>query len=254
MKNQEKWVPSKYIFNRKGRLIASRDLAEVGIGSRLIADIVARYYERHLTADKIDGGCRLLDLGCGKVPFYFLYKRIVDDVVCVDWENTIHKNEYLDFSCDLTKPLPFEDNSFDIIVLSDVLEHIPEPEKVFVEIRRLLKTNGKLIFNVPFMYWLHEQPYDYYRYTEFALRRFLQIGKLELELLEPLGGLPEIFADFASKIFGMFPCHLGHPMANFIQWITEIIVFKTEIGKKISKITGRNFPLGYFGIARKPLN
>ena len=95
------------------------------------------------------------------------------DNICVVLENTLHKSEYLDFECDMKKVLPFMDGELDTIILSDVLEQIPQPEHLWKEMSRILSIGGKIIMNVPFYYWLHEGPHDYYRYTEFALRRFV---------------------------------------------------------------------------------
>lgn len=117
MKNRDKWQPSKYIL-KKGKLIASRDRKEVGVASRLMADLVAKFYDKALRQHATG---KLLDLGCGKVPLFNAYEEYITDNICVDWENTLHENEYLDFESDLTKNLPFEDNEFNTIILSDVL-------------------------------------------------------------------------------------------------------------------------------------
>ena len=148
MRNRDKWRPSKYIY-QNGKLIASRDPKEVGVGSRLIVDLIAEIYDNNL---RQHARGKLLDLGCGKVPLFSAYKDYVTDNICVDWENTLHKNEYLDSECDLTKTLPFKDGEFDTIILSDVLEHIPQPEHLWKEMSRSLSIGGKIIINVPFYY------------------------------------------------------------------------------------------------------
>jgi len=102
MRNRHKWQPSKYI-QRNGKLIASRDPKEVGVGSILIVDLIAEIYDNNL---RQHARGKLLDLGCGKVPLFSAYKDYVTDNICVDWKNTLHKNEYLDAECDLTKVLP----------------------------------------------------------------------------------------------------------------------------------------------------
>lgn len=79
MKNANAWRPSKYVY-RYGRLVASRDRAEVNVGSRLVTDLIARAYAAELP--KHARG-RLLDLGCGKVPLYLAYKSLVSDNTCV---------------------------------------------------------------------------------------------------------------------------------------------------------------------------
>jgi SAM-dependent methyltransferase len=245
MKKRDNWQPSKYVF-KKRKLIASRDRKEVGVASRLIADLVAKLYQKNL---KQYAKGKLLDLGCGKVPLYGAYKEYVTDNICVDWENTLHKNEYLDFECDLTKDLPFDDNEFDTVILSDVLEHIPQPEKLWKEMYRILSKDGKLILNVPFYYWIHEQPHDYYRYTEFALKRFVDETGLTLVNLECIGGSPEILADILAKHVNFLPL-IGPTLAIFIQYVIATFI-KTALGKKISVKTSKSFPYGYFLVAEK---
>jgi SAM-dependent methyltransferase len=142
---------------------------------------------------------RLLDLGCGKVPFYGLYREYVSETVCVDWGHSLHGDNHLDREGDLTEDLPFVDASFDSILLSDVLEHIPTPEQLWFEMARLLRPGGKLLLSVPFFYWLHEESYDFYRYTKYALRRFAETTGFEVVLIKELGGAPEIVVDIFSK-------------------------------------------------------
>ncbi|MBU0675090.1 MAG: class I SAM-dependent methyltransferase [Proteobacteria bacterium] len=246
MKNQENWQPGKYVY-RKGKLVASRDTNEIRCGSRLVADLVAGLYD---TALRRHAKGRLLDLGCGKVPLYLVYRDLVTENICVDWENTQHTNDYLDYECDLTRELPFADGSFDTIILSDVLEHIPQPEILWREMARLLAPGGKIVMNVPFFYWLHERPHDYYRYTEFALRRFVELSGLSLVQLESVGGSPEILADMLAKHIQFIPA-VGKPTAVFIQYLAQLFV-KTSPGKKISKKTSEGYPFGYFLVVEKP--
>jgi SAM-dependent methyltransferase len=245
MKNCETWRPTKYV-RRNGRLTASRDPKEVDVASRLITDKIAERYDAQLM---LHAKGRLLDLGCGKVPLYETYRQYVTDCICVDWANTLHKNDHLDFEADLTNALPFTDGEFDTILLSDVLEHIPEPERFCQEMARVLAPGGKLVMNVPFYYWLHEQPHDFYRYTEFALRRFMERCGMTVLHLEAIGGVPEILTDVFAKNIRRVPV-VGKAVAALSQSVTGILTH-TSIGRKISAATGRRFPLGYFMVAVK---
>lgn len=245
MRNEDTWQPSKYVY-RRGRLVASRNTREVGIGSRLMVDLIARSYARILP---LHARGKLLDLGCGKAPLYGSYKELVSSCVCVDWANTAHKNEHLDLECDLTQPLPFADGEFDTIILSDVLEHIPTPEALCHEMARSLALQGKLILNVPFFYGLHEEPHDFYRYTEFALRRYIELAGLQLLSLEPLGGTPEVMADLFAKHVSRVPL-VGPAIAAFTQWLTLRFV-SSRIGSKVSVATARRVPFGYLLVAQK---
>jgi SAM-dependent methyltransferase len=64
----------------------------------------------------------------------------------VDKENT---NKSLTFKVANALELPFEDNSFDKVICSEVLEHIPDYQGVLKEIDRVLKPNGVLAVSVP---------------------------------------------------------------------------------------------------------
>ena len=245
MKNSERWLPTKFEF-RNGKLRHSRKTQYVKIESRLVVDSVAKLYEKYLPVYAKDN---LLDLGCGNVPLYGLYSSISPDPTCVDWGSSQHENIHLDVEADLSKPLEFNDNTFNTVILSDVLEHIPEPEKLIKEVYRILKKDGRLIMNVPFYYWLHEQPHDFYRYTNFALERFSINAGFTIELLETTGGAPEILADIIAKNIASIP-FLGGLLARFIQSTVGFIV-NTKWGRRISKKTSKNFPLGYFMVTQK---
>lgn len=245
MRNQSSWQPSKF-RRRNGRLVASFDPSDLCVGSRLMAARIASSYERHL-GDYARG--RLIDLGCGKVPLFEGYRPHVSEIVCVDWASTQHGTTYLDLECDLNCALPFGDAVFDTIILSDVLEHVAEPARLWSEMARILASRGHILMNVPFFYWLHETPHDYFRYTEFALRRFAEQNHLNVLVLESLGGAPEVLADIVAKNLRHVPL-LGNAAAAFAQGSVEILR-RTRLGQQISEKTSRSFPYGYFLVARK---
>lgn len=247
MKNIELWKPSKYVYS-KGKLRASSNPKEVGIYSRLVTDLIAEYYDTNL---KIHAKGELIDLGSGKVPLYNAYKDYIKNCICVDWMQPFNNNLFLDYELDLNNKLPFKDFSFDTIILSDVLEHIRKPEQLWVEMYRILQIKGKLIMNVPFFYGIHDKPYDYFRYTEFALKSMAEQSGFKIILLKPIGGLPEIIADITSKAIFVIPL-IGKPIAVFIQFFTKFFI-KTKIGKRISIKTSTYFPLGYALVAEKSL-
>jgi ubiquinone/menaquinone biosynthesis C-methylase UbiE len=66
--------------------------------------------------------------------------------------------------------LPVRSNSIDIVLLLDVLEHLPDSNEALGEINRVLKPNGRLIMQVPFLYPLHDEPRDYVRFTRHGLK------------------------------------------------------------------------------------
>ncbi|MBF0385385.1 MAG: class I SAM-dependent methyltransferase [Candidatus Omnitrophica bacterium] len=247
MQNQDQWFPSKFVL-LNGKLIGARDPNQLRISSRFIADILADLYSVNIPL-YVRG--KVVDLGCGKVPLYAAYKNYATNVTCVDWEYSVHKTQHLDIQCNLNEKLPFNDNAFDTIILSDVLEHISRPESFMKEMIRILTPGGKALISTPFYYCIHEAPYDYYRYTEYGLKYFAESAGFGILLIKAVGGSPEIMTDFLAKHFEAIP-FIGTGMAILLQNISAFLV-KTRLVMKISAKTSAHFPLGYFMVVEKPI-
>lgn len=116
---------------------------------------------------------KVMDLGCGSKPYRNLFT--CDEYIGVDFENPGHPhlNEQIDVFYD-GKHLPFENDSFDVIFSSEVFEHVFNLHELLLEIKRVLKPGGKLIFTCPFAFPEHEQPNDFARYTSFAVRELMR--------------------------------------------------------------------------------
>lgn len=239
MRNGERWRPSKFVLVR-GRLRASPDPRVVGRGSRFVAGRKAPIYQRI-----IEGHARgrLLDLGCGRVPFFGVYGDLVEECVCVDWEHSLHEDSHVDLTTDLNRPLALPSASFDTILLTEVLEHIARPEDLWAEIARLLRPGGKLILTVPFLYWIHEAPHDHFRYTEHRLALFCRDHGLRPIHLEPTGGAPEVMLDVLAKLCGVsrILSLLHLTAARLLMALPPVAV--------LSRKTARRFPLGYSLVA-----
>jgi SAM-dependent methyltransferase len=67
----------------------------------------------------------------------------------------------------------FGDRNYDVVVLSEVLEHVHSPHLAIGNIHRLLNQGGRLILTVPFIFPIHERPHDYFRYTRYGLEFLL---------------------------------------------------------------------------------
>lgn len=189
---------------------------------------------------------RLVDLGCGRVPMYLFYRDLAETVTCVDWALSAHNQIHIDVFQDLNEPLSLPDSCADTVVLTSVLEHIYNPRALLGEIYRILAPEGTLILNVPFYYWLHEMPHDYYRYTIFALRRMLTDCGLEVLQEETTGGAPEALCDIVCKLTSGSRFASAFLLA-VMTWLTA-----TSPVKRISQKTSMTMPFGYIVIARKP--
>lgn len=68
----------------------------------------------------------------------------------------------------------FGTQQFDVVVMSEVLEHVHTPHLALDTVYGCLKENGRFILTTPFIFPLHDRPYDYYRYTKYGLEHLLQ--------------------------------------------------------------------------------
>lgn len=245
MKNRESWTPSKFSY-KEGKLSYSKNRLEVGYSSRLLVNLIADFYSKMLP--KYVKG-RLIDLGCGLAPLYAAYKNYATDVTCVDWANDSSQSPYIDMEQDLNQQLNFENESFETVLLSDVLEHIRKPDFLLCEIHRILSPEGILLMNVPFFYWIHDKPFDYFRYTEFALKAMLIENGFEIVQFQALGGSPEVLADVSSKVIARIP-FIGAIYAVIAQKTASWFV-KTRWGHNLSQRSSKTFPLAYAVVAKK---
>jgi SAM-dependent methyltransferase len=70
--------------------------------------------------------------------------------------------------------LPFQDGTFSTVIATEVFEHLQDPRAAVKELHRVLKPQGKLLLTVPFLYRVHSDPDDYFRYTVSGLNAVLE--------------------------------------------------------------------------------
>lgn len=240
MREPESWQPSKYRVDAAGRLRPRPGY--VLPGSRFVCQ---RSVDRLAPLIRAHAVGRLLDCGCGDVPYYALYRDACDAVTCIDWEASSHGARHVDQAVDLNAGLPFADASFDTVLLADVLEHIVRPWQLLAEIGRVLAPGGRLIGSVPFLYWVHEAPHDHHRYTRFALDHHLRAAGLIPETIQPYGGYPDLLIDLVSK-----QCLRRDWMAGPALALLEPLV---RLGpyRRWSARSAETYPLGYVFVATR---
>jgi len=111
----------------------------------------------------------LVDLGCGTAPYKEFFLQYAEKYIGVDWTNTLH-NSKADIVSNLNEKIELSDSYADTIVSLSVMEHLCEPQIFLNESYRILKEDGVMILQVPFQWWVHEAPYDYFRFTPYGLK------------------------------------------------------------------------------------
>ncbi len=155
-----------------------------------------------LNASKYAKG-KLLDVGCGEKPFLYVFKDKIKKYVGIDVPSTSHLNKEIDVFSSGTQ-IAFKNGSFDTIITTSVLEHVKEPQKMFYEMYRVLKKNSYLIITTPCQYGLHEQPYDFFRYTKYSLRLMAENSGFKVVYIKPVGGMLSIISQLIAKYISIF--------------------------------------------------
>lgn len=135
----------------------------------------------------------LVDLGCGEAPYREYFLQYADDYIGVDWTNTLH-NSQADIVSNLNEKIDITNSYADTIISFSVMEHLCEPQVFLNESYRILKEDGVAILSVPWMWWIHEAPYDYFRYTPYGLKyMFEKAGFRDIHIQPTCGFYTTIF-------------------------------------------------------------
>ena len=111
---------------------------------------------------------RVLEIGAGKYP---LYREKIKATAYQTLD--IRKEVEPDIRGDIHN-IPLEDESVDVVIATEVLEHCYDPHKAINEMHRILAKKGVCILSTRFIYKIHGSPYDYYRFTDQGLSYLFQ--------------------------------------------------------------------------------
>lgn len=242
MRNIEKWKSGRLIKDPASGAFKVNRAAVYG-GSHYIADIQTKAYipliQSHISGE-------MLDCGCGPVPYFELYAPLVSKSTCIDRSADPHVQALLDAVVDLAGPLPFPNDRFDSVLLTDVLAHVPNPGALMGEIARVLKPGGCLVLTTPFIYWLSEYPHEYYHPSRFALENLCRERDLEVEVLGSYGGRLDVLMDTLNK---MMASGNRYRIYRLLWWLAE----RTGWLQRDRNRTSEQYAIGYCMVARKPI-
>lgn len=198
--------------------------------------------------EKYAAGGRTLDLGCSFSP----YKDLFPDRVGFD--NT--EGPDVDVVGDAHN-LPFDDETFEVILCTEVLEHLHTPERAVQEMHRVLKPGGIVILTTRFIFPLHAAPNDYFRYTKYGLKHLFREWEIvelqeELPAIQTFAVLLQDVARSAKVRGGVCGKYLLYAMAQLLALIPSRFVFMEQLSnKKSGRGTENVLTSGYYMACRK---
>lgn len=113
----------------------------------------------------------MLDYGCGGQPYRRLFETKITKYIGADVE--AEEGISLDLIIQPEAQLPLENNTIDTVLSTQTLAHVYDFKNYIAECYRVLKPGGNLILTVPMQWRMHEQPYDYWRFTKHGVEKLL---------------------------------------------------------------------------------
>jgi len=193
-------------------------------------------------AQSVAAGSRILDVGAGTAPYRNLFEHChyeTHDFAQYDgYKGPEGQYAQIDYVSDITA-IPVADATFDVILCTEVLEHVPRPIEALREMVRITKPGGRLFLTAPLGSGLHQEPYHFYGgYTDHWYRKFLTEFGCEVVSIDPNHG---------------FSAHLGQECARFAWQFKQL---KLELGgyeKQLVQMIGDLLPRYFYQLDTKIL-
>jgi SAM-dependent methyltransferase len=215
------------------------------IGRALSAKLTRVTLDRFIVAHASEG--RTLDVGAQTGPYraYFPH-RIAVDVRPAPGVHVVGDAQALGFT----------DAVFDVVLCTEMLEHVPEPQRAINEMRRVLKPGGVLLLTTRFLFPIHDAPHDYFRFTKYGLRHLLR----EFEVVDlreettTIGTLAVLVQRLGmqAQTLRWTPLRAGWLLAaRAVQPLSFLITREYGDSRRLTRETGI-MTSGYHVICRKP--
>ena len=203
-------------------------------------------------ASSLTKGARVLDAGAGECQYRSLFAHCeykTQDFAQYKGSSCgsqVEKWDYdkLDYVSDIVN-IPVPDLSFDAVLCTEVLEHVPNPIEALKEFSRILAPGGRLFLSAPLASGIHQQPFYYYGgYSPHFYNKFLSEFGFEIVEIIPTGGLMKHVGQEVHRVGRIIeeraPRRLS-PLKKYIlmRWLPLFL------GKLDSELFVEEFTIGY---------
>lgn len=183
----------------------------IGLTRKITRPRIRAFLERYATEAKT------LDIGCGSAQ----YKNLFPNVTTFDIQE--RPGVKVDVIGDAHDLHMFSEASYDVVLCTEVLEHLHTPSQALAEMHRVLKPGGLLLLTTRFIFPLHDTPNDYYRYTKYGLCHLL-LPYFEIWKFEEEAGTMETLAVLYQRIG--FQCETLHLRPLKVFWFLKALMLR----------------------------
>jgi SAM-dependent methyltransferase len=208
------------------------------------------FVERALR-EQIRAGALVVDLGCGEQPWRPLIESLGARYLGADVGQNASGSVAV--RC-LADRVPLRPQSADLVLCTEVLEHVPNPGHALREVHRILRPGGAVIVTTPFLYPVHEPPWDFQRLTRYQLERLSREAGFTPVSLAIAGNEIEVWATLWDRFWSdLLPP--GGGLARIVV-VAPLRALANLLAAALSAIAGRRLPrrayLSNLGVLRTP--
>ena len=188
-------------------------------------------------------GDLVIDVGCGVQPYRPCmtgFKRYLG----FDSADAPDRGDHPDVLGDALA-LPFANACADAVLCTEVIEHVTDPIQMLGEFARVLRPGGSVLLTSPFMWHLHDEPHDYWRFTEFGLKLLFERAGFHVLALRRVNG-------FLGAMLQM-QCYLLLQSSGRLRFLTRPLVWCLQSFAMLVAFLDRNRQMTscYVVLARK---
>lgn len=188
-----------------------------------------------------------IDIGAGG------FSRYEDLFICDKYiKMDIFKGENIDVVGSADK-IPFNNDSFDSIISTQVLEHLKYPEKSIQEMNRVLKKGGICLLTAPQFNELHSEPHDYFRYTKYGLIELFERNNFDVVEYSQIGGYNVVVAQIKIRyLLDRFNLHRHKILGKIANYLFKIYGhFQIWLDRRDTSMANRKHTIGWVFVAKK---
>ncbi|MEO6694906.1 MAG: methyltransferase domain-containing protein [Ignavibacteria bacterium] len=185
---------------------------------------------------------KILDYGCGVRPYEYVFRPYKSEYIGVDVGN----NPHADHNINPEDRLPLNDEEFDLVMSSQVLEHVENVELYLSECNRVLKKGGLLILSTHGTWQFHSAPVDVQRWTSYGLRKLIEKYGFNIKDFIPSLGQLALTSQLRLTFFHSFVKEVFKPLKILYYPVSFLYQIKMRIEDAITPLRVKERDSAYY--------